>query len=397
MEVQIIGDDSRNISGYFSFTLYYRGNIDSFKKSKYYVGLNMYKRIIEDSPFFSNIGMIIYTDIRTVDMLRELYGGSPKIIIAVVRWPEFELAEGEVNTGVLRCARYNAIAQFPDRWICVRDADTLFTEYYEDVFDESIWELMGSWEEAFIRRWLSMDPQKIVIGANANYIMNWHTNMPFKNRLKFWFENEKQSFFVKQHTLKKRLKRNYGDDANLPYFSPPLGLYAGFVNFPAGYSEIWTKCVEFLRSRYFFTNSAGERHNNSRSMLIPPIGKDERLLLYVIVPEYIDSIYFYNIQYVIPEENNVKKLTNEDYINSTFNSDWNLKFQKIFRKMIQDYNIWKARKTPESREKNYINTVRGYRMNKKYENLFYVGGVGGAQCGAQRGKTRKRKNAGKRK
>jgi hypothetical protein len=99
-------------------------------------------------------------------------------------------------------------------------------------------------------------------------------------------------------------------------FEAPFGIYAGFTNFSAtSPRDIWALSVDYITARYSIVNRSTDpvidnsiRGWQDRSIAI---GKDERILLFAIMPKYIDIIYFFWINYAPNIGNKTKNVINE--------------------------------------------------------------------------------------
>lgn len=366
LEVEFIGELDDSLEGYYSFTFYWNNKKTRFQDTDYYWGLDAYRKMIQENAFFEKVGMIIYTDAGTLALLEEFFGGQSKVVLALTKWPDYEIAEGKVEPSILRCMRYHAVAAFPGKWIAIRDADTLFPGQLSAEGDTGFIE---AWEEGFTRGWPA---GKIVIGVHRSYQQTWHANMPFPNTLKK-NKNSKNSTFYRQMSYKNRM-RTLLNKNNIPIFEAPLGMYAGFVNFPVGYESVWPMFEKYLYQRFFITE-AGEISN--KDSIIPSIGKDERLLLFSLLPEYFDRIYFFTIDYNNTGTFNVDS-HDSSYPAEVFKTRDGKRTDEYFRgkfaPFVEEYKRWMSIRTPTEREKTYKNFIRGSNLFKKNENLFYKGG-----------------------
>ncbi len=97
----------------------------------------------------------------------------------------------------------------------------------------------------------------------------------------------------------------------------PPGVYAGFCSVlknRKGIEEFWKNCVDYLVSRYYMsinpeTGKVSSTDNAFEEIYILEstgkisakgvygFGKDERMLLYGIIPAYFSTIYFFDIRY----------------------------------------------------------------------------------------------------
>jgi hypothetical protein len=310
--------------GLFSFTIYYYGSLADFRNSPYFIGLLLYAEFIHNLAFFNPVGMILYTDRETYPTLRQLFGSYEKVIFAITDWPAFNI-ENKVERTILRCMRLHALEAFPAKWICVRDADTIFphelfltNEMYSKGYkgkdskgvvqeDYRIFLMneIGKWENQFINTWLLDIKNTICLGASPTYRAIWHTNSVLR-----W--PAKQSLKLRDRMADKKI---YG-----LRFGSPLGIWAGFTNFAQERpNDLWFLCYDYIIRRYFLINGIdGITISNDDSIIDMgrnmDIGKDERILLFGILPKYVKLTYFFWIDY---QDNirydNVKLSNRESY------------------------------------------------------------------------------------
>jgi hypothetical protein len=334
-----------NYKGIFSFVIYFRENDEeTFKSSIYFTGLSIYAEIIHSPlfPFFKDVGMILYTDKASYNIVFPFFAHYKKLMFGIVVWPKFTI-KNTIEDTILRCMRYQALEAFPNAWICIRDADTLFPDEiiiskkyskegliskdsYGRVIDYMLFfiEAIGKWEEVFIITWLEDVKNPIYLGVFPTYKRGWHSNMaikwPIKKqktrdfRYKTGFSpnegvNNRRRFAEYEYTTKNKL-----------VFTPPLGVLAGFTNFnklsidsPSRPNDVWCLCYDYLISRYFLIYDKDDKDdkklivNNkyvkfSRDHM--STGKDERMILFAIIPKYVTLCYFFWINYSRINNNN---------------------------------------------------------------------------------------------
>jgi hypothetical protein len=311
--------------GLFSFTIYLlHKSLETFRKSPYFIGLLLYAEFIHNLPYFNNVGMILYTDEESYPILHSVFGNYEKVIFAITEWPAFAIGKN-IEPTILRCMRVQAVEAFPDKWICVRDADTIFphTLYLTDYLYSFGWkganengtiiedyrrflmERIGFWEQLFIDKWLNDPKNPICFGVDPRYMASWHMNSIIRWPTKM---NEDLHARVSNYQREKK-----GPPLK---FEAPFGIYAGFTNFSAtSPRDIWALSVDYITARYSIVNrSTTPAIDNSirgwqdGSMAI---GKDERILLFAIMPKYIDIIYFFWISYEPNIGNKTKNVINE--------------------------------------------------------------------------------------
>lgn len=358
MEITIHGD-SRPLEGLFSFVLYWRPRTNAkFVNSKYYRGLHAYKTFLETNPFFANIAMIVYTDEQTFPILQEHLSG-PQILFAVVSWPEYT-HEGVLDGGILRCARFQAMEQFPDAWIAIRDADTLFPAATKNA---SFAETLGAWEQAFLQTWLSTRPSETILGVNHAYQQAWHINMLFPNRFK---KNTKQSSLMQQVGITREILRRTSKNKT-PQFRAPLGIYAGFVNLPPGI-HLWSAFEVYLRQRFYMLPDG----LSNKDSLIPGIGKDERLLLFVLLPQLHEHVFYFGIDYEDEESDPafLNPAVPPHVFAGTYHDSTHESFKEIFDPFLESYLRW-AEGDPATYERLYEEAIAATRLNMAPNALFH--------------------------
>ena len=319
-------------TGIFSFTIYSRNGSEQFRKSPYFIGLLLYAEIIHSPlfPFFSNTGLILYTDKNTYSILYPFFAPYEKVIFGITEWPAFAI-EDTIEDSILRCLRFHAVEAFPMAWICCRDADTIFpneiflcdeaySKGYKGIDSDGrvvedyrvfLVEQIGKWEQLFILTWLDDEKNPIYLGTSPTYRAGWHTNMGVQWPIKTLWKND---------TYKKKRGPN-GSSVNIGYerlgrFSnyeeetgtsfimrAPFGIWAGFCNFSNERPhDIWELCYDYITQRYTLVNDTkyGLQISNSYIKLdYAPmdVGKDERIILFAIIPKYVKLCYFYWINY----------------------------------------------------------------------------------------------------
>jgi hypothetical protein len=303
--------DYKTFKGIFSFVLYWHSSGD-LRQTTYYRGIQMYVDFIHNTDnqelkeFFKDVGIIIYTDEAASAVLKGIWGLYKNVVIAVMKWPRYTTtAPGElqkISSNLFRLARFQAIDAFPNAWICVRDADTLFPteinwtvgivakmnrENKVDIDDyrseygyqtlnlqiqlpagvtrENIGQIVadkiGKSEMEFINKWLNQtDPSKsMFFGINEHmYRSSWHRNIPFV------LERPTKDPFPYTGRL-GMTRHSYTGNENAPItgvdqrsrnfrimysFAFLNGVFAGFANFKVGRPrELWIKAVDYVTSR----------------------------------------------------------------------------------------------------------------------------------------------------
>lgn len=283
--------------GIFSFVLYYHKKNEEFKYSLYYKGIYSYLECIKRGGRFSNWSVIIYTDSASIELLQTAFPFEdfPMLLLCVVDWPPFTDSRGLPSPEMLRTLRFQCAELFPSQICCIRDADTLFQGVLSHcpALDQELVEFivaLEAWEREFIDVWLEgkLIPNPIVIGSDLTYAKPWHSNFPAPVpwRVDVYQNNEP--------------KKNIIDS--------PLGMFAGFVNFAAdksAFPELWTYCVRYLGERYMMVRGGFENqysriisNKHSQSITGGIVGKDEKILIFVVAKLFFANCFIFPIQYI---------------------------------------------------------------------------------------------------
>jgi hypothetical protein len=311
--------------GLFSFTIYFRGGLEDFYESHYYCGLVLYAEMIHSHPRFKNVAMILYTDSKTLPILTEVFANYPKLLFAVTFWPKFQLEE-TVDGTVMRCMRFHATEAFPESWVCTRDADTIFTseimnaeqayrkgykgktasgivvEDYRPFYAN----LIGDWEQEFLSYWFK-EGAPINLGVNLDYNKRWHKEFPLfypiKDLSKKYSNKGYNGARVSLRSeLGGRFKNYYKAKKLLLFMKAPAGIFAGFTNFSNRRpKDIWSLCYDYITSHYDLIEINSSTHKKMVSdehvEFVDKIGKDERIIIFAVIPRYLDLCYFFSIEY----------------------------------------------------------------------------------------------------
>lgn len=318
-----------SLAGYFTTTLYYRSK-EPFTETDYYHGIRIYAELINSEPFFDDVGYIIYTDKSSYPKLVTHFGDHPKVILAVVNWPRFSIDKNTIDGTILRTLRYQAQDYFQDAWIAIRDADTLFAyeinncllmkknKYSDPVPRPNAKELLvklaamiAYWEMRFIRRWLHAG-DSIVIATNDNYVAKWHMHMPFTYAPKPLpdagtppkIRNQEYEDYLevkRQSHIERLMMQRNRENPMYAIMKSQLGVYAGFTHISADApKDIWSICCKYLSMYYSIivdTELTKKRIISNTYSSIGSIGKDERMILFALMPKYIDEMYFIHMDY----------------------------------------------------------------------------------------------------
>ena len=361
---------SREIDDYeglFSFVLYYNEDIESFKRTKYYSGLLIYIEIVHRIPFFKNYGVVIYTDEYTFAMLRPLLLMYPKTILAITHWPQFQINYRITGT-VLRCLRFQALEAFPTSHILVRDADTLFVPEIvglEHIYSRGykatdmetgaliedyriyLIEKIGAWEQQFIEMWFR-ERTPLLFGVDITYKSDWHADFPFiwpRKNLVDTNPNlgKKDRFFKPEEELSGRF-RNYTKKSGLQLFiEAPAGIFAGFTNFTNSRpDDLWVYSFDYIQTHFKLVNTSHGKNISNTQLWINSVGKDERILIFVMLIKYWALCFFLPIKYVI---NNTQVFYKDDFIskNNDFKPIVNIgtvKYKKGIQNMTNHLTMW---------------------------------------------------------
>lgn len=316
--------DIQIFEGLFTFTLYYNSSYEDFLASHYYCGLFIYAELIHNHPEFSSFGMVIYTDKRSIVHLQKAFSAYPKVIYGVTNWAAF--AQGDTIEGtILRCMRFQAVEAFPSSIICTRDADTVFTTEImtaEDAYRKGykgttadgtviddyrpfLAQKIGDWEAEFIRLWKA-EGSPINLGTNLNYHMRWHQELPFVYSIKN--VRERYGFRTPGYNgARLNISQEHGgrfsdyyDETKLKLvLDAPVGIYAGFTNFAATRpKDIWSRSFDYITSHYLLVDDKNNKIiSNAQVTFIDRVGKDERIVLFAMIPKYHKLCYFFCLEY----------------------------------------------------------------------------------------------------
>lgn len=307
----------QNFEGLFSFTLYFNDTYAEFIQSHYYCGLFIYAELIHNHPEFKSFGMVIYTDKRSHAHLQKAFSAYPKVIYGVTNWTAFARKDTIEGT-ILRCMRFQAVEAFPNSMICTRDADTVFTTEImtaEDAYRKGykgktadgtviddyrpfLAQKIGDWEEEFIKFW-KVEGSPINLGTNFNYHMRWHKEFPFVYSIK----NVSEKYGRTQYNITQehggRFHDYYLETKLKLVLDAPVGIYAGFTNFAAARpSDLWSLSFDYITSHYLLVDFRNNKIiSNARVTFIDMVGKDERIVLFAMIPKYLKLCYFFCLEY----------------------------------------------------------------------------------------------------
>ena len=291
--------DIDSYDGLFSFAFYAHSFF--YPSEKYGRGLKAYCEFINTNPFFEKWGVIIYVDEWTYELLKflKLY---PKVIIAIVKWNQFIITTdkkpNKIEGTVFRTLRFQALEAFPKSTICVRDADTIFNN---GQVTEKDTENIGNWEKQFIEMWYT-EGSPILLGVFLNYLKMWHTDFPFIFPLKK--EDYTGSEIIGQKQGKERFNTNTNNTQL--YFRSPAGVLAGFTNFTTKRpNDIWLYSFDYIVLHYKLYNSPSGKKISNLEFWINEVGKDERIIIFIMLVKYWNITYFLTINYGSTSEGNL--------------------------------------------------------------------------------------------
>lgn len=310
-------------NGLFSFVLYYNDDFKEFLDSPYYIGLSIYAEIVHQSDFFSNTSVIIYTDTASLPLLTKAFSAYPKLIFAVVNCKKYAI-EDIIESSIMRCFRFQALDLFPRSWIYIRDADTLFTSELMNAHEaySKGWvgttpdgtpipdyrlffvDRISKWEEDFIQHWM-MEGSAITLGTHSNYLARWHTEFPIIYPLKRVIKAAEKMHYkpggskVNLTTELGGRFENYEKETGVKLFNTvPIGVYAGFTNFNVRRAQnIWLLCYDYLIRHYEIILDDRPKISDEYIAFSASFGKDERMILFAILPYYLSDCYFFSVEY----------------------------------------------------------------------------------------------------
>ncbi len=303
----------------FSFVFYYttKGYLP-MEKTEYFQGLQAYIEMVHDSVHAPYFALIVYTNTLTAKLFQNFFPLEryPNLILAIPEWPLYTTHAGDLDSSVLRTMRYQAVEAFPYANVHMRDADTLFVSVLYKLSPKEFYELVRDWEDTYLRGFLAKVEalgKQIVLGTHAGYKFSYfHKNLIYPVDFTFplnIYGNSgyttfpvvpKNSAFNPKFPYEKykvtfERKYMYGYDEK----NKNQAVLAGFSTILKNRSRIenfWTICVEYMVQRYRMTRNSISNEFHTKS--IYTIGKDERMLIYGIIPRFFDKIFFMEINYI---------------------------------------------------------------------------------------------------
>jgi hypothetical protein len=323
-EGNIVFDSTADIQSYkgiYSFTMYNRKSPENFLNSHYYHGLFLYAEMLYSHPFFKDVAMVLYTDEATYPLLKQIFSSYPKVIYAITHVRKYEIKDTIEDT-VLRCIRFHALEAFPKAFVCTRDADTLFAseimntnQAYEkgykgttpegvliDDYRPFLAQKLGDWEAEFLTTWFT-EGSPINIGTNLDYVKKWHKELPLIYPIKNVTTKYSTAVINRRKKLLDSEKggrfKNYAEKMGQHFFmSAPLGVLAGFTNFlMTRPDDLWLSAFNYISSHYELVSTEhGIMISDYNVEFVHQIGKDERMILFAIIPKYYTLCYFFSIE-----------------------------------------------------------------------------------------------------
>ncbi len=305
----------------FSFVFYYdTKKALKIEETDYFRGLEAYIQMVHDDVHAPYFGMIVYTNTLTAKLFQEFFPLQryPNLIVAIPEWPLYTTSEGDLDNTVLTTMRYQAVEAFPYANVHMRDADTLFVSLLLKMNQKEFYEVVREWEDKYLRSFLpkveSLGKQ-IVLGSHEDYTLsNYHGNLIYPVDFTFSLPMNsgyqlfpitpstelprpfmiRKPFPYEQYSTGFKRKYMYGYEKE----SENHGVFAGFstvLRNRTGIENFWAICVEYMVQRYRMTRDSISNRFHSRSSYA--IGKDERMLIYGIIPRLFDTIFFMDINY----------------------------------------------------------------------------------------------------
>jgi hypothetical protein len=278
-----------DIKGVFVTTFYfhdkYEGQDQPWTKTDIYKKGILHMLSVTDDPAFAGWKLIIYTDqisletpysstTTNLEMHKqewEIIKTHKNTIFAIIDSTDFAVGDGTdtktIDNAIIRAFRMRAFHDFHNIPVMIRDADTLF-ENIVKILDggrpAKFKEEMITWEKTFLENLKTKPAQTLVIASQPNYHRQWHV-----------------------------------DPAT---GVSTTGCYAAVTSTLGNIDEwkngsLWRKCFEYLKKNTKIENVTGTR--KPKNISLPTyIGKDEQLLSYVIIPEILNKVHFYYLEYI---------------------------------------------------------------------------------------------------
>jgi hypothetical protein len=317
----------KTAEGFFSFSYYNHDKIMGQRwqnkgTSLYIWGLFLYTKVLE-AERFRTWKMIIYTDQYTLEKLRattdeendfpriQALFTNPNVVFAIVNWDRHTRSTNKINGGALRMFRSRAPFDFPDKLICMRDADTFFDNTVtklrargrfrsDDDFNRFLVMMIlhfKEWEEGLLSNLAILQENYgkplLVVGTGSNILGG-----------------------VEMSSGPALYKKNYHDN-ELTGAKFPFGIFAGMVNVLPGVPiyqtmDTWDECVEYLNRRSIkkeqVTKNNSTFHVFTNNETPQAVGRDEQIYLLILMRKSIENLFIYHIDLgdlTIPKEETI--------------------------------------------------------------------------------------------
>lgn len=187
------------------------------------------------------------------------------------------------------------------------------------------------------------------------------SNSNFKERRKAAIEAAQEEYLKTIPENRRAVIPFYSFFKDTYMYEPPQGLYAGFVSVlknRAGIEDFWLRCVLYLLERYrmVINPEDGKRTTSNdlirvlRKLETPrfpwptitgyAVGKDERMLLYGIVPPFVEKSFFFHIPYSSdPNLSYEPEFMQRSYVMNP-KLDWNTTYSEKFQEHSESYRAW---------------------------------------------------------
>ena len=273
----------------------YKGQDSPWVKHDIYkTGLIQYLRVTEE-PEFAGWKLVLYIDEHSIEnpVFKNLSSNTnsnriekhnkewaeienhPNIVFAVVNWPEYAVgSKGDgktIDNSIIRALRMKAYHDFPNIPVFVRDADTLFENLLKDdkylKGDPPLYKKIAIWEHTLlesITKIFSSSQYKFLIASQPHYHRHWHVH----------------------------------PDTGIKTTGCYAGMTCSIGNIPEwADGSLWRKCLAYMRKHSSVVQEGNERKPTD---INEPdyVGKDEQFLSYIILPNILNKVYFYYLEYI---------------------------------------------------------------------------------------------------
>jgi hypothetical protein len=283
------------IAGVYSFTYYFRKaalgakwapemaaniNVQNHPWVIYITGLDLYTQLVKSGAPAPGWKVIVYTDQQTLDDIAEWMPSPFKekiqgiladsaVIVAKVVWPEYApfpapvtTPEKKVENAILRAFRLFSFVRF-NCPVFVRDADTTHSILHiTNTEIPKILTNMRVWETTFLEQ-ARAKGFPLIYASELDYGKEFHKDY--------------------------RLNTDFGS----------TGAFAGMVNYLGGIAEmrdLWQEALSYIRGVCHIVPETGLSSNKNH--VARYIGKDEQILLFVLLPPLMDRTFFFVYNFV---------------------------------------------------------------------------------------------------